>query len=151
MDIMGLSRRLFDHLGASSGPQANAGVTRSKLDEEANATTLTDVSALTERLSHLGQRYDVKALAVSDLIPLQEDLKQQGFIAPNQVRAQGLLPKLAYAHYEAGPMDVEAALEKHLNALPNKPAVLADYNEGKHLLNVVRNLASAREQAIRVA
>lgn len=144
MDIMGLSRRLFDQIGQTA-TSAKAQRTEKVAKEETNPGGRPS-SALTERLQHVAQQFNVKSLAVSDLIPLQQELKNQGFIGESQLRAQGLLPQLAYHHYEAGPMDVEVALKEHLSRLQDKPTVLADHHEGKHMLNLVRNLASARAE-----
>jgi hypothetical protein len=41
---------------------------------------------------------------------------------------------------------MEKALENHLDHLNQQGTVLADYKEGKQLLNTIRNLISAREQ-----
>ncbi len=145
MDIMGLSRRLFDQLGQTANQiktKANEKVDMAETLEPDRASA----SALSARLQTLADQFDVRALPISELIPLQDALKQQGFIGESQVRAQGLLPQLAFHHYEAGPMDVEQALQQHLDRLRDKPAVLADHHEGRHMLNLVRNLASARGQ-----
>ena len=48
-------------------------------------------------------------------------------------------------------MNVEEAVEDHVNILKDKSAVLADHKESKQLLNTVRNLISAREQKIHAA
>lgn len=144
MDILGLSKRMFSQLGQFSADKTSA----AKEKEAATGVHARDTHMLsnsTERLNQLAGRYDIRALPVSDLLPLQQDLMQQGFIGQNQVRAQGLLPQLAYAHYQAGPMDVEQALQNRLDQLSEKPAVLADYQDTQHVLNVVRNLGSARQ------
>lgn len=146
MDIMGLSRRLFDQIGQTANAATEAVKKTAPVETKESPDTIQETTVLTERLHELAEQYDVKSLAVSDLIPLQEDLKQQGFIGSEQVRAQALLPQLAYHHYEAGPMDVESALQDHLQRLQDKPAVLADFQDSKHLLNVIRNLSSARQQ-----
>jgi len=145
MDIMGLSRRLFDQLGQTAN-QIKTKASEQVDDAAGLEPDRASSSALSARLQSLADQFDVHALPVSELIPLQEALKQQGFIGESQVRAQGLLPQLAYHHYEAGPMDVEQALESHLERLRDKPVVLADHHEGRHMLNLVRNLASARSQ-----
>lgn len=144
MDIMGLSRRLFDQLGQTATAAKTTRAEKVKADD--STATSTQSSALTARLQDVAQKYNVKSLAISDLIPLQEELKNQGFIGESQLRAQGLLPQLAYHHYESGPMDVEVALKDHLGRLQEKPAVLADHHEGRHMLNLIRNLASARPE-----
>ncbi len=145
MDILGLSRRMFDQIGQMS---QNAQVRPTEATQaEPKIKPPSAMSSLSERLDHLAQQFDVKAMPVSELVALQESLTQSGFIGATQVRAQGLLPQLAFHHYQAGPMDVESALEEHIKRLKDQPAVLADYNESKHVLNVVRNLSSARTQA----
>lgn len=144
MDIMGLSKRLFDQLGQSANALKTSRT--EKIQPSEQTSDHSSMSSLTTRLQNVAQQFNVKSLAISELIPLQEALTSQGFIADNQVRAQGLLPQLAYHHYQAGPMDVESALKEHLDRLQNKSTVLADHHEGKHMLNLVRNLASARSQ-----
>ncbi len=146
MDIMGLSRRLFDQIGQTANAATEAVKKAAPAEESTINNAMPEHAILTERLNALAGQYNVKSLAVSDLIPLQQELKEHGFITSNQVRAQALLPQLAYHHYEAGPMDVESALENHLQRLQDKPSVLADYQDSKHLLNVIRNLSSARQQ-----
>lgn len=142
MDIMGLSRRLFDQIGQTAN--AATEVVKKTAPSDAPAPNRQQ-PLLTERLRDLAQQFNVKSLPINDLIPLQQALKDQGFIHSNQVRAQALLPQLAYHHYESGPMDVEEALEHHLQRLQNKPSVLADYQDTKHMLNTIRNLSSARQ------
>ena len=109
------------------------------------------LSSMGDRINYLAREFDVKALDMKDIMPLQTALTEHGIIQSHQVRAQGLLTQLAYQHQQAGPMDLEQSLETHLDQLKGKPAVLADYQEGKHVLNVVRNLASAREQQTHAA
>jgi hypothetical protein len=148
MDILGLPKRMFQSLEQMS---ASEKTTKTKAVKEAAPVKTSQTSPLTERLDSLARQFDLKALPVSELKPLQTSLMQNGFITDSQVRAQGLLTQLAYHHYEAGPMDVEVALEAHLNRLTDQSAVLADFHEGKHVLNVVRNLVSAREQQTQAA
>jgi hypothetical protein len=148
MDIMGLSKRMFHQLGQLTAPEQ---VAKSQPIENNTAHSGQGISPLSERLDKLAREFDVKSMPVSELVNLQESLRDSGFIQENQVRAQGLLPQLAYHHYQAGPMDIEAALEEHLGRLKDQPAVLADYQEGNHVLNVVRNLASARQQQTQAA
>lgn len=143
MDIMGMSRRVFEQFGQ---PKTNQAPSIKAVEPSAPAKVSANAS-MSQRLDALAQQFDVKSMPVSELKHLQESLTDSGFIRETQVRAQGLLTQLAYKHYEAGPMDVEAALETHIQNLKEKPAVLADYQEGRHLLNVVRNLVSAREVA----
>ncbi len=148
MDILGLSKQMFHQLG-QMGPSEKTQQTN--VNTEKTAPVSPGMSPLSERLDNLARQYDLKSMPISELKSLQTSLVDSGFIDPTQVRAQGLLPQLAYHHYEAGPMDVESALEEHLARLKDQPAVLADFNEGKHVLNVVRNLVSAREQQIQAA
>jgi hypothetical protein len=149
MDIMGLPKRM---LGQFNQMNATAPVAPSQaVDTPKEKITLNALSSMSERISHIASEFNVKALEVKDIAPLQASLKDAGIIQANQVRAQGLLTQLAYKHYEAGPMDLEKALEEHVNTLKDKPAVLADHQEGKHVLNTVRNLISAREQQTHAA
>ncbi len=148
MDILGLPKRMFQSLEQMSAPDKT---TNTGSVKESATISPQEMSPLTERLDSMARQFNLKALPVSDLKPLQTSLMQNGFIGDNQVRAQGLLTQLAYHHYEAGPMDVEVALEAHLNRLTDQRAVLADFHEGKHVLNVVRNLVSAREQQTQAA
>ena len=144
MDIMGLPKRMlsqFNQMNAAapiSATQATAPVKEK--------VSLDSLSSMSERIDLIASEFDVKAMPVSDIASLQTSLKDSGLIQPSQVRAQGLLTQLAYRHYEAGPMDLEKALEEHVGSLKDKSAVLADHKEGKHVLNTVRNLISAREQ-----
>lgn len=143
MDIMGISKRVFEQFGQlKSAPAAHVKAAEPDLPAKASRH-----ASMSQRLDALAIQFDVKSMPVSELKHLQESLTDSGFIKQTQVRAQGLLTQLAYKHYEAGPMDVEAALENHIQNLKEQPAVLADYQEGRHLLNVVRNLVSAREIA----
>ena len=148
MDILGLPKRMFQSLEQMSATQKTA---KAKAVQESPSIQAQETAPLTERLDSLARQFDLKALPVSDLKPLQTSLMKNGFIGDNQVRAQGLLTQLAYHHYEAGPMDVEVALEAHLNRLTDQSAVLADFHEGKHVLNLVRNLVSARQQQTQAA
>jgi len=148
MDILGLPKRMFQSLEQMSAPQKTA---QSSPLKDTSTLPPQGMSPLGERLDSLARQFDLKALPVSELKPLQGSLMENGFIGENQVRAQGLLTQLAYHHYQAGPMDVEAALEEHLGRLSEQGAVLADFQEGKHVLNVVRNLVSARQQQSQAA
>ncbi len=148
MDILGLPKRMLAQFEQMSATEKTSAATPIK---ENKAPTIDALSPLSERLDNLARQFDLKALPVSELKNLQTSLLQSGFIGTGQVRAQGLLPQLAYHHYQAGPMDVEDALQEHLQRLTDQPAVLADFNEGKHVLNVVRNLISAREQQTQAA
>ena len=149
MDIMGLPKRMLNQFSQLNSPatitatQATAG-TKEKV-------SLDSLSSMSERINHIASEFDVKALPISEIASLQTSLKDSGLIQPTQVRAQGLLTQLAYRHYEAGPIDLEKALEDHVGSLKDKSAVLADHKEGKHVLNTVRNLISAREQQIAAA
>jgi hypothetical protein len=147
MDILGLPKRMMQQFGQMTQvdqTQAVKAPTETKTQDMA-------LSSMGDRVNYLAREFDVKALNMSDILPLQTALSDHEIIKSHQVRAQGLLTQLAYHHYEAGPMDLEKALETHLEELKGKPAVLADYQEGKHVLNVVRNLASAREQQTHAA
>jgi len=141
MDIFGLPKRMMQQFGQMT--QVDKAQPVSKQVPTNNADMA--LSSMSERIDYLAQTFDVKALEVKDILPLQSALTENNFIQPHQVRAQGLLTQLAYQHYQAGPMDLENALENHLAGLKEKTSVLADYKEGQHVLNVVRNLASARE------
>jgi len=149
MDILGIPKRMFQQFEQMSNVEKGQGV-QSKPQTPTAAVDMA-LSAMSERIDYLAEQFNVKSLEVKDLIPLQQAMKDTQLIQPHQVRAQGLLTQLAYQHQQAGPMDVESALEKHLDHLKNKPAVLADYKEGQHVLNMVRNLASARAQSIDAA
>ena len=147
MDILGLPKRMMQQFGQMTQVDKTQSVTAPK-DKQGHDMAL---SSMGERINYLARDFNVKALNVSDILPLQTALKDHNIIQSHQVRAQGLLTQLAYHHYEAGSMDLEKALQTHLDELKGKPAVLADYQEGKHVLNVVRNLASAREQQMHAA
>lgn len=147
MDILGLPKRMmqqFEQMAQVNPSQSVAATQETKTQDMA-------LSSMGERINYLAREFDVKALNVSEILPLQTALTEHNLIQSHQVRAQGLLTQLAYHHYEAGPMDLEASLKTHLDELKDKPAVLADYQEGKHVLNLVRNLASAREQQMHAA
>ena len=144
MDIMGLSKRMFQQLGQMKEPQANQAVEQTPTP--AAKIPLDSLSPMGQRIATVAQEFNVKQLPISDIIPLQTRLTDIGLIKTDQVRAQGLLTQLAYKHQQAGPMNVERALESHLEQLNQQGTVLADYQEGKHLLNTIRNLISAREQ-----
>ena len=148
MDILGLSKQMFQQLGKLTAPDQ---VNKSQPVENNDISSGQGISPLSERLDKLAREFDVKSMPVSELVNLQESLRDSGFIQESQLRAQGLLPQLAFHHYQAGPMDIETALEEHLSRLKDQPAVLADYQEGNHVLNVVRNLASARQQQTQAA
>ncbi|MEY8205556.1 MAG: hypothetical protein RPR40_10855 [Bermanella sp.] len=148
MDIFGLPKRMFQSLEQMSAPAKTA---QPSPLQETRVNPSQNMSSLGERLDSLARQFDLKALPVNELRPLQGALMDNGFIADSQVRAQGLLTQLAFRHYQAGPMDVEAALEEHLGRLSEHGAVLADFQEGKHVLNVVRNLVSARQQQTQAA
>jgi hypothetical protein len=148
MDIMGLPKRMLSQFNQSAPVATPAS---QPIEAPKEKFTLSALSSMSERISHIASEFDVKALPVKDIATLQESLRDAGIIQPNQVRAQGLLTQLAYKHYEAGPMDLEKALEEHVSTLKDKPAVLADHQEGKHVLNTMRNLISARQQQIHAA
>ncbi len=143
MDIVGISKRMFQQLGQMNASQKTE---QTNVKQDKPLAAQHHMSPLSERLDNLARKFDLKSMPVSELKSLQSSLVESGFIDPTQVRAQGLLPQLAYHHYKAGPMDVESALEQHLTRLKDQPAVLADFHEGNHVLNVVRNLVSARQQ-----
>lgn len=144
MDIMGLSKRMFQQLGPTKDTQSSPEV---KKPEEIQAKIdLDDLSPMGQRVATVAQEFNVKQLPMPDVIPLQTRLTEVGLIQSNQVRAQGLLTQLAYKHQKAGPINMEKALENHLDHLNQQGTVLADYKEGKQLLNTIRNLISAREQ-----
>jgi len=147
MDILGLPKRMMQQFGQMTQVDQTQAV---KAPQEVSSEDMA-LSTMGQRINYLASEYDVKSLDVSDILPLQTALTDHDLIQSHQVRAQGLLTQLAYHHYEAGPMDLEKSLENHLEELKGKPAVLADYQEGKHVLNVVRNLASAREQQTHAA
>jgi len=141
---MGLPKRMLNQFNqlSSAAPAAPS----KPADAPIKKMTIDSMSPMSDRINHIANEFDVKALAIQDVGALQATLKESGIIQPNQVRAQGLLTQLAYKHYESGPMDLEKALEEHISTLKDKSAVLADHKEGKHVLNMVRNLISAREQ-----
>ena len=148
MDILGLPKRMFQSLEQMSATQKSAKASTVKDPSPSQPQGMTPLS---ERLDNLARQFDLKALPVSELKTLQSSLMDNGFIGDGQVRAQGVLTQLAYHHYQAGPMDVEVALEEHLGRLTEQSSVLADFHEGKHVLNVVRNLVSARQQQTQAA
>lgn len=147
MDILGLPKRMMQQFEQMTQVE-NAQAVTSKKETAAPDMAL---SSMGERINYIAREFDVKALQMKDLLPLQTALTEHGIIQSHQVRAQGLLTQLAYQHQQTGPMDLETSLETHLEQLKGKPAVLADYQEGKHVLNVVRNLASARDQQMHAA
>jgi len=148
MDILGIPKRMFQHFEQMTHVEKGQATSTTQGLTPKVDLALTPMS---ERISHLASEFDVKSLEVKDLIPLQQAMKDAQLIQPHQVRAQGLLTQLAYQHQQVGPMDLESALESHLSHLKEKPAVLADYKEGQHVLNMVRNLASARRDAMHAA
>lgn len=148
MDILGIPKRMFQHFDQTHQVEKSQSIQNQPQAAKAADMAL---SSMSERIDYLATQFDVKSLPVHDLIPLQQALKDTQIIQSHQVRAQGLLTQLAYQHQQTGPMDVEAALENHLSHLKDKPAVLADYKEGQHVLNMVRNLASARAQSMHAA
>ena len=141
MDIVGLSKRFFQQLGNTQSAQATPAA---KSEDPAKYPSIDHLSPMGQRVATVALEFDVKHLSISDVIPLQTRLTEVGLIKTDQVRAQGLLTQLAYKHQQAGPMDVEHALTQHLDQMNQQGTVLADYQEGKHLLNTVRNLISAR-------
>jgi len=147
MDIMGLSKRMFQHLGQMS---SNSTKETSKVAYQGNESRQTAPvqlqGSLSQRLQQVAAEYDVSALNISEVLPLQSRLVESGLIQANQVRAQGLITQMAYKHQSMGPMNLEAALEDHIGELAQRSSVLADHKESKHLLNVVRNLISARQE-----
>lgn len=147
MDIMGLSKRMFQHLGQMS---SNSTKENSKVAHQGNdvaqSSPIQLQGSLSQRLQQVASEYDVTALNISDVLPLQSRLVESGLIQPNQVRAQGLITQMAYKHQTLGPMNLESALESHIEELAQRTSVLADHKESKHLLNVVRNLISARQE-----
>ena len=145
MDILALPRRMFQEFGQMNSEAVNK---TAQVDKSAPAKQHDALSSVGERINALAEQFNVKALPVSEIMPLQKALTDTGLVNSSQVRAQGLLTQLAYQHQKTGPMDLEGALEDHLQGLKEKPAVLADYQEGRHVLNLVRNLSSAREQAV---
>ena len=149
MDIMGLPKRMLNQFSQLNSP-ATITATQATADTK-EKVSLDSLSSMSERINHIASEFDVKALPISEIASLQTSLKDSGLIQPTQVQAQGLLTQLAYRHYEAGPIDLEKALEDHVGSLKDKSAVLADHKEGKHVLNTVRNLISAREQQIAAA
>ncbi len=141
MDIFGLPKRMMQQFGQMAQVDKTQAVAKPASAKHNDMA----LSSMSERIDYLAQSFNVKALEVKDILPLQSALTENQFIQPHQVRAQGLLTQLAYQHYQSGPMDLENALENHLAGLKDKTSVLADYKEGQHVLNVVRNLASARQ------
>ncbi|WP_396588738.1 hypothetical protein [Bermanella sp. R86510] len=146
MDIMGLSKRMFDHLGQMSTKKTNQPQEVTKPQPAENKDQVL-TGSLSQQLKQIAQRFDVNSLPVSDVLPLQQALKESGLVNDQQVRAQGLLTQLAYHHYDTGPMNVETALQEHMGRLKERPTVLADHKESQHLLNVVKNLQSARQNS----
>lgn len=138
MDIMGLSKRVID-----SFQQLNPKT--STIEKASQPLTLDWQLSKGEKLQNIAARYDVAALPVSDLIPLQEELSDAGFIQPHELRAKAMLPGLAYQHMQSGPLDLEAAISEKLQQMKGQTAVLAAHREGQHLLVVIKNLRSARE------
>lgn len=144
MDIMGLPMRMLNQFTQMNSPSP---VVESQAPEATKKNIdINQLSSMSERIHHIANEFNVKSLPVNQVVSLQTSLKEAGIIQENQVRAQGLLTQLAYKHYEAGPMDLEQALEEHVATLKDKSAVLADHKEGKHVLNTVRNLISARDK-----
>lgn len=141
MDILGIPKRMFQQFEQMTHVEKGQSIQNQNPSVDALKTGL---SSLSERIDFLAEQFNVKSLELKDLKPLQQAMTDTQLIQPHQVRAQGLLTQLAYQHQQAGPMDVENALEQHLGQLKDRPAVLADYQEGQHVLNIVRNLASAR-------
>lgn len=147
MDILGLPKRMMQQFEQMTHVESSPTIAPKK---ESVSTDMA-LSSMGERINYIAREFDVKALEMKDILPLQTALTEYGVIQSHQVRAQGLLTQLAYQHQQTGPMDLEQSLETHLDQLKGKPAVLADYQEGKHVLNVVRNLASARDQQMHAA
>lgn len=147
MDILGLPKRMMQQFEQMTHVESAPTIAPKK---ESVSTDMA-LSSMGERINYIAREFDVKALEMKDILPLQTALTEYGVIQSHQVRAQGLLTQLAYQHQQTGPMDLEQSLETHLDQLKGKPAVLADYQEGKHVLNVVRNLASARDQQMHAA
>ncbi|EAT12745.1 hypothetical protein HF888_13300 [Bermanella marisrubri] len=145
MDIMGLSKRMFDHLGQMSPKRAEATNTTSAIDQSAKPTQVL-TGSISQQLQQIAQRFDVRSLEVSDVIPLQQALKDSGLINDTQVRAQGMLTQMAYHHYESGPMNLESSLQEHVGRMRERPTVLADHRESQHLMNIIKNLQSARAE-----
>ena len=146
LDFLAMPKRMFHQLGQmNAAPQAQA---VNKVDKPISIKNSDALSPMGERINAIAEQYDVKSLPIAEVMPLQQALTDTGLVRSSQVRAQGLLTQLAYQHQKTGPMDLESALEDHLQGLKEKPAVLADYQEGKHVLNLVRNLSSARSQAV---
>lgn len=145
MDIMGLSKRMFDHLGQMSPKRTDASNTTTATDQTAKSTQVL-TGSVSQQLQQIAQRFDVKSLNVSDIIPLQQALKDSGLISETQVRAQGMLTQMAYHHYESGPMNLENALQEHMGRMKERPTVLADHRESQHLMNIIKNLQSARAE-----
>ena len=143
MDILSLPRRVFQEFGQMGSEAVKK---TAPADKTTAVKTHDALSSVGERINALAEQFNVKSLPVSEIMPLQKALTDTGLVNSSQVRAQGLLTQLAYQHQKTGPMDLEGALEDHLQGLKEKPAVLADYQEGRHVLNLVRNLSSAREQ-----
>ncbi len=148
---MGLPKRMMNQFGQMNKDKVDSVSNSEPVKSNKPSVSLQSLSSMSERIDHIASEFDVKALPLSDISALQTSLTDSGLIQPTQVRAQGLLTQLAYRHYEAGPMNVEEALEDHVNTLKDKSAVLADHKESKQLLNTVRNLISAREQKIHAA
>ena len=145
LDILALPKRMFHEFGQMSSEAVNK---TASVDKPNAAKQHDSLSSVGERINALAEQFNVKSLPVSEIMPLQKALTDTGLVNSTQVRAQGLLTQLAYQHQKTGPMDLEGALEDHLQGLKEKPAVLADYQEGRHVLNLVCNLSSAREQAM---
>lgn len=149
MDIMGLSKRMFQQLGQLK--ETPSSLKAEKVESQPSKAQIDHLSPMGQRVATVAQEFNVSRLPISEVIPLQTRLTEVGLIKTDQVRAQGLLTQLAYKHQQAGPMNVEEALENHLDHLNQQGTVLADYQEGKHLLNTIRNLISAREQQTHAA
>jgi hypothetical protein len=140
MDIMGLSKRVIDSFQQLT-PKPN------HTEKISQPLEIDWQISKGEKLQNLAARYDVSALPLNDLIPLQEDLSAAGFIQPHELRAKAMLPSLAYQHMQSGPIDVEQAISEKLQHMKGQTAVLAAHREGQHLLVVIKNLRSAREQS----
>lgn len=146
MDIMGLSKRMFDHLGQMSNKRSEPSSASQAIDTRHAQASKVLTGSMSQQLQQIAERFDVKSLPVSDIIPLQQALKDSGLVTETQVRAQGMLTQMAFHHYESGPMNLESSLQEHMGRMQERPTVLADHRESQHLMNVIKNLQSARAE-----
>lgn len=140
MDIMGLSKRVIDSFQQLNPKSANA-----TTDITSVPLNINWQASKSEKLQDIAARFDVSALPLNELLPLQEALSDAGFIQPHELRAKSMLPSLAYQHMQTGPLDVEQAINDKLQQMKGQTTALAAHREAQHLLVVIKNLRSARE------